>query len=92
MEASGHLLPSQITAGLATGVCREQAGTMRLQQDQVWEKGETALRITRLERHEVEFKYLTAGGESEILVKKEFCRLLKGANLRAPQPKVEPAE
>lgn len=65
---------------------------MKLQQDQIWEKGEMALRITRLERHEVEFKRLTGESESEILVKKEFCRLLKGASLRAPKPKAEAAE
>lgn len=58
---------------------------MRLQQDQIWQKGKTYLRITRLERFEVGYKAMTdlatKEGTHQVATKKEFCRLLHGATL-----------
>ena len=58
---------------------------MRLQQNQVWKKGDEYIRITRLERLEVAYKTMadlsTKEGEHHVLTKKEFCRLLHGAKL-----------
>lgn len=62
---------------------------MRLRQNQVWKKGGEFIRITRLERWEVAFKTMvdleTKEGEHQVLAKKEFCRLLKGARLLEPE-------
>ena len=58
---------------------------MKLQQGQVWKRGEEYLRIVRLERLEVEYKSLTdlasRDGTHHRTSKKEFCRLLKTATL-----------
>ncbi len=66
---------------------------MRLYQDQVYQKGDRFLRITRLDRYEVEYKSTTddpkGPGELAVLPKKEFCRLLKGMVLVVPE-KPEP--
>jgi len=69
---------------------------MRLYQDQLYRKGDRFLRITRLDRYEVEYK-LTEGdpkghGKLEVLPKKPFCRLLKEMTLVAPEqaPTPEP--
>jgi hypothetical protein len=64
---------------------------MRLYQDEVYQKGEKFIRIVRLDRYEVEFKTMIGGpkedGEVATLVKKEFCRLLKGMTLVFPVKK-----
>ncbi len=61
---------------------------IKLQQDQLWKKGDRFLRITHLERLAVEYKEMTdletKEGERHVLTKKEFCRLLKGATLVSP--------
>lgn len=66
---------------------------MRLFQDQVYQKGERFIRIVRLDRYEVEYKATTGGvkgeGTQQVLVKKEFCRLLKGMTLVVPEKKAE---
>lgn len=58
---------------------------LRLQQGQVWQKGQAFLRITRLERLAVEYKaggsVNAKGGPLQMATKKEFCRLIKGASL-----------
>lgn len=58
---------------------------LKLQQGQVWQQGETFLRITLLERLSVEYKSmvsLTSGtGKIQKATKKEFCRMIKGATL-----------
>ena len=58
---------------------------MTLEQGQLWKKGQEYYRITRWARSEIEFKTMadpaTKTGEVRTLSKKEFCRLLKGANL-----------
>ncbi len=61
------------------------AQPLRLQQGQVWQKGQAFLRITRLERLAVEYKAGGSadakGGPLQTATKKEFCRLIKGASL-----------
>lgn len=58
---------------------------MKLQQNQIWQKGTEYYRIVELERLEVQYKTLTdplsGRGPHERVTKKEFCRLLKGAVL-----------
>ncbi|MFM8715265.1 MAG: hypothetical protein ACKOHM_10405 [Spartobacteria bacterium] len=58
---------------------------MKLQQNQIWQKGSEYFRIVQLERLEVQYKTLTdplsGRGPHERVTKKEFCRLLKGAVL-----------
>ncbi len=65
---------------------------MRLYQDEIYQKGEKLIRIVRLDRYEVEFKTMTSDpkgpGEVTTMVKKEFCRLLKGMTLVPPVKKV----
>jgi len=61
------------------------AKKIKLQQDQVWKRGEEYLRILHLELLEVEYKSLTSlatkEGTMHVTSKKDFCRLLKGAHL-----------
>lgn len=58
---------------------------MKLQQNQVWQTADGYIRITRLERLEVEYKQIkdlrSREGTHHHVTKKEFCRLLKGAVL-----------
>lgn len=58
---------------------------MKLTQGQVWLQGDQYIRIVHLERLEVEYKSMsdlsTRDGTHHHLTKKEFCRLIKGANL-----------
>ena len=58
---------------------------IKLQQNQVYKKGDEYIRIVQLERLEVQYKAITnllAGdGEHHHVSKKEFCRLIKGATL-----------
>ncbi len=58
---------------------------MRLRQNQIWLKGGEYFRIVLLDRKEVQFKTLTdplsGRGPHSTVSKKEFCRLLKGAEL-----------
>jgi hypothetical protein len=62
---------------------------IKLRQAQVWKLGEKFLRIVRLERLEVEYKStstLTAEkGTHHTVSKKEFCRLIKPAELLDPE-------
>ena len=69
---------------------------MRLEQGQIWEKGEDFILITKWERHFIEYKTMkdleTREGSVQEVTKKEFCRLLKGAKLQekeAPKKKAE---
>lgn len=56
---------------------------MKLQQNQLWQQGESLYRIVQLERLAVEYKLLDARdpeiGSHHRVSKKEFCRLIKGA-------------
>jgi len=68
---------------------------MKLCQGQVWKAGKAYLRIVKLERLAVEYKSLPNLGNKEGTLhstsKKDFCRLLKGAHLLAPEKKLLPA-
>ena len=65
---------------------------LKLQQGQVWKMGGQFLRITRLERLAVEYKATPSPadkvGKVQQVTKKEFCRLIKTAELlpAAPAP------
>jgi len=58
---------------------------MKLAQNQVWKQGNEYFRIVHLERLEVKYKalkkLLTGEGTHHHVSKKEFCRLIKGAEL-----------
>ena len=58
---------------------------MKLAQNQVWRQDDDYLRIVQLERQEVKFKrvknLLTRDGQHHHVSKKEFCQLIKGAQL-----------
>ena len=64
--------------------------TIKLQQGQVWKRGEEYIRIVHLERLEVEYKSLTnllnRDGTHHHTSKKEFCKLIKTAELIPPAP------
>ena len=72
------------------------AKPLKLQQGQTWKQGDRFLRITRLERLAVEYKSTSSPAIKNAPVhqvtKKEFCRLIKGADLlpSAPAPKPRP--
>jgi hypothetical protein len=59
---------------------------IKLRQAQVWKRGEEYFRIVRLERLEVEYKSTTSWiaikGKHHTVSKKEFCRLIKQAELQ----------
>jgi hypothetical protein len=61
---------------------------IKLRQAQVWKRGEEYFRIVRLERLEVEYKSTTSWiakkGKHHTVSKKEFCRLIKQAELFEP--------
>ncbi len=56
---------------------------MRLYQNQLWRQGRNLYRIVRVERLSVEFKQMDSDNSEKsvhrTLTKKEFCRLIKGA-------------
>lgn len=58
---------------------------LKLQQGQMWKKDGQLLRIVHLERLSVGYKEVknveTKEGEHHTVTKKEFCRLIKGAEL-----------
>jgi len=58
---------------------------LKLQQDQIWKTADGYLRIVRLERLSVAYKSLqdlaTRDGTHHEVTKKEFCRLIKSAEL-----------
>lgn len=62
---------------------------MRLQQGQIWKKEENYYRIVQWARHAIEYKHMTdletREGDFHEVTKKEFCRLLKGAELMEPE-------
>jgi len=68
---------------------------MKLCQGQVWKSGKEYIRIVKLERLAVAYKSLPNLGNKEGTLhqtsKKDFCRLLKGAHLLAPEKKLSPA-
>jgi hypothetical protein len=73
-----------------------QLKRVRIYQDEIYHKGEKFIRIVRLDRYEVEFKTMQGDPKGEgtvtTLVKKEFCRLLKGMALMPLVKKTGDAE
>jgi hypothetical protein len=70
---------------------------MKLEQGQIWKKGDEYLRIVEWARLSIEYKRmkdpLTKAGTLHKVTKKEFCRLLKGAELVVlEKPAVEAPE
>jgi hypothetical protein len=63
---------------------------MKLQQDQIWKKGEDYFRIVGWARLSVKYKLMqdpvSGEGTTHQVTKKEFCRLLKGAELLTEEP------
>jgi hypothetical protein len=62
---------------------------MKLQQNQIWKRGNEHICIVVLERMRVEYKVMTdlatREGKHHQATKKEFCRLLEGAVLLSPK-------
>ena len=62
---------------------------MRLEQGQIWRKGDDHYRIVTWARMSIEYKHLkepaSREGTLHTVTKKEFCRLLKGAELLQPE-------
>ncbi len=58
---------------------------MKLQQGQIWKKGDDYYRIVQWARLAIEYKHMTdletKEGTLQTVTKKEFCRLIKGAEL-----------
>lgn len=69
---------------------------MKLEQGQIWKKGDEYLRIVEWARLSIEYKLMknpeTKTGTLHKVTKKEFCRLLKGAELIQPEKPVEAPE
>jgi hypothetical protein len=67
---------------------------MRLHQGQIWKKDDDYYRIVQWARHAIEYKHMTdletKEGTFHEVTKKEFCRLLKGAELLEPEAQVDP--
>ena len=63
---------------------------MKLQQNQLYKQGEEYIRIVELERSAVRYKLMqdpiSGEGSTHLVTKKEFCRLIKGAELLAYEP------
>ena len=56
---------------------------MKLQQGQIWKKGDDYYRIVEWSRLSIDYKAMkdphTGEGTRHVVSKKEFCRLIKGA-------------
>lgn len=63
---------------------------MKLEQGQIWRKGDDHYRIVTWARMSIEYKHLkdavSREGTLHTVTKKEFCRLLKGAELVQAEP------
>jgi hypothetical protein len=63
---------------------------MKLQQNQLYKRGEDYIRIVELERLAVRYKTMkdpiAAAGSMHQVTKKEFCRLIKEAELLNHEP------
>ena len=64
--------------------------SMKLEQGQIWKKGDKWILITMWARLDIEYKEMTdletREGTHHEASKKEFCRLIKGAELYTPEP------
>ena len=63
--------------------------SMKLEQGQIWQRGEDYYRIVEWARLSIEYKVMkdpvSKQGTLHKTTKKEFCRLLKGAVLLKPE-------
>lgn len=63
--------------------------SMKLEQGQIWQRGEVYFRIVEWARLSIEYKVMkdpvSKLGTLHKVTKKEFCRLLKGAVLLKPE-------
>ena len=63
---------------------------MKLQQGQIWTKGDDYYRIIERERLSVKYKVMkdpvSGEGTTHDVSKKEFCRMIKGAELLKREP------
>ena len=63
---------------------------MKLQQGQMWKKGNDYVRIVHWERLAIEYKLMEGtpnrSGKVYRVTKKEFCRMLQGAELLVNAP------
>jgi len=62
---------------------------MKLQQDQLYQRGEEYIRIVKLERLAVDYKIITNFAQRDgvhfRMTKKAFCKLIKGLPLVSPE-------
>ena len=69
---------------------------MKLEQGQIWKQGEDYLRIVKWERMAIDYRITTdpesKEGERHQVTKKEFCRLIKGAQLLEKSPPPVPSD
>lgn len=71
---------------------------MKLEQGQIWKKGDEYIRIVQWSRESIVYKMITdppsKKSEFQKVTKKEFCRLIKGAELlpHDKAPKHVPAD
>ena len=63
---------------------------MKLQQGQIWKKGDEYFRIVEWSRLSIDYKLIedleSGEGTRHVVTKKEFCRLIKGAELISDGP------
>ena len=73
---------------MARSAIRAIGETMKLQQGQIWKKGDDYFRIVVWERLSIDYKAMkdpvSGEGTRHEVTKKEFCRLIKGAELVEP--------
>lgn len=66
---------------------------MKLQQGQIWKQGDDYFRITAWARLSIEYKQMdgpeATEGTRHTVTKKEFCRLIKGAELLNPSQRIK---
>jgi hypothetical protein len=82
-KGGGHFdIPGIVIA--EPGIPRLDCG-MKLEQGQIWKQGDVYLRIVKWSREEIVYKAIEdlveKKGEQKTVSKKEFCRLIKGAEL-----------
>jgi hypothetical protein len=87
-QASGNARFTPVAIALA---CRRAPDTflqMKLRQGQVWQRGDEYIQIVQVERLSVQYKLRKRlnrkEGSHHTATKKEFCRLLKTAELLPP--------
>ena len=69
---------------------------MKLSQGQTWKQGEDYYRIVEWARLSIDYKHMkdleSGEGTRHIVTKKEFCKLIKGAELVKPEPPSQKTE